>query len=108
MSSRRRNGLEQFFAPRAVAVIGASATAGRPGRMVIENLIANRYAGGIFPVNPRGGDILGFPVCKSIADLPDGVDLGICMLPAAQAVETVRACAARGMTSVVLAAGGFA
>jgi len=108
MPPRRRNGLERFFAPRAVAVIGASATAGRPGRMVIENLVANRYAGGIFPVNPRGGDILGFSVCESVADLPDGVDLGICMLPAAQAVETVRACAAKGMTSVVLAAGGFA
>ncbi len=100
--------LKSFFAPRGVAVVGASATPGRPGRTVIENLQANGFRGGIHPVNPRGGEICGYPVSKSIADLPGGVDMGIVMLPAAQTPQALADCAAAGISSVVLAAGGFA
>ena len=102
------SGLESFFDPKSVAVVGASATPGKPGRTVIENLIANGYAGAIHPVNPRGGDICGQPVSKTIDALPDGVDMGIVMLPAAQTPQAVLDCAAKGMQTVVLAAGGFA
>jgi acetyltransferase len=100
--------MERFFAPRAVAVIGASATAGRPGNTVIENLRANGYAGAIHPVNPRGGRILGLDVCRAVDDLPAGIDQAIVILPAAATPETVRACAARGIGGIVLCAGGFA
>lgn len=100
--------LKSFFDPKSVAVIGASATQGRPGRTVIENMIANGYAGAIHPVNPRGGEICGRLTRKSIQDLPDGVDMGIVMLPAASTPQAVADCAAKGMSSVVLAAGGFA
>jgi len=100
--------LDSFFHPRAVAVIGASATPGRPGRTVIDNLIANGFVGAIHPVNPRGGEICGRAVCKSIADLPGGIDMGIVMLPARATPQAVADCAAKGMKSVVLAAGGFA
>ncbi len=102
------NSLKAFFDPRSVAVIGASATQGRPGRTVIENMIANGYAGAIHPVNPRGGEICGRQAYESIAALPDGVDMGIVMLPAAATPQAVADCAAKGMSSVVLAAGGFA
>jgi len=100
--------LDSFFNPQSVAVIGASATPGKPGRTVIENLIANGFAGAIHPVNPRGGDICGRPVSKSIDTLPDNVDMGIVMLPAAQTPQAVRDCGAKGMKTIVLAAGGFA
>ena len=100
--------LDSFFNPRAVAVVGASAAPGKPGRTVIENLIANEFAGSIHPVNPRGGEICGQPVSTSIEALPDGVDMGIVMLPAAQTPQAVLDCAARGMATIVLAAGGFA
>lgn len=104
----RASSLDGFFSPRGVAVIGASATPGRPGRTVIENLIANGYAGAIHPVNPRGGEICGQPVSPSIDALPDGLDMGIVMLPAGQTPQAVLDCAARGIGTVVLAAGGFA
>ena len=66
--------LDSFFNPRSVAVIGASATPGKPGRTVIENLIANGFSGSIHPVNPRGGDICGQKVSISIEALPDGIE----------------------------------
>lgn len=100
--------LKRFFEPRSVAVIGASATAGRPGRVVIENMRANGYDGDIYPVNPRGGRLLGLKVVKAIDELPRGIDLAIVILPAQATPQAVRDCAARKIGSIVLVAGGFA
>lgn len=100
--------IQKLFSPTSVAVVGASATAGRPGRVAIENMVANGFAGAIHPVNPRGGRILGRSVARSIAELPDGVDLAIVILPAARTVAAVAECAARGIAVAVLIAGGFA
>ena len=100
--------LKRFFEPRSVAVIGASATTGRPGRVVIENMRANGYDGDIYPVNPRGGRLLGLKVAKAIDELPRGIDLAIVILPAQATPQAVRDCAARKIGSIVLVAGGFA
>ena len=100
--------MEKFFAPGSVAVIGASATPGKPGNVVIRNILANGYGGRIYLVNPRGGEIEGLKVHQSIADLPDGIDQAIVTLPARVAPETIRALGAKGIEAVVLAASGFA
>jgi acyl-CoA synthetase (NDP forming) len=100
--------LESFFNPKGIAVIGASGTSGRPGYTVIENMVANGYSGPICPVNPRGGEILGYRVYRSIIELPDGIDMGIVLLPASAAPQVLKDCASKGIKTVVLAAGGFA
>jgi acyl-CoA synthetase (NDP forming) len=97
-----------FFEPKSVAVIGASATPGRPGNDVIRNILANEYRGKIHLVNPKGGEILGLAVLSSIADLPDGVDLAIIILAAKDTPAALRACADKGIRHAVLSAGGFA
>ena len=75
-----KNEFGPFFEPKNVAVIGASATPGRPGNDVIRNILANEYRGEIYLVNPKGGKILGLPVLSSISNLPDGVELAIIIL----------------------------
>ncbi|MDJ0815475.1 MAG: acetate--CoA ligase family protein [Desulfobacterales bacterium] len=101
-------GLRHFFEPQKVAVIGASATPHKAGNDVLKNIQANGYEGSIYPVNPKGGEILGLKVYSSLADLPDGIDLAIVILPAAATPQAIMDCAARGIKAVVLAAGGFA
>ena len=100
--------MEKFFSPRSVAVVGASATPGKPGNVVLRNIRANGFKGAVHLVNPRGGEIEGYPVCRSIAELPDGIDQAVVTLPAAAAPDTVRALGARGIEAIVLAASGFA
>lgn len=102
-----RPGLGTFFAPKDVAIIGASATAGKAGNTVVKNILANGYEGGIYPVNPKGGEILGLPVTSSVADLPEGIDLAIVMTPAKTTVGIVKECADKGIKYFMLAAGGF-
>jgi acetyltransferase len=100
--------MRRFFEPRSVAVVGASASPGKPGNVVIRNIVANGFPGAIHLVNPRGGDIEGIAAHRSIDALPDGIDQAIVTLPAAQAPATIRALDARGIRAIVLAASGFA
>ncbi len=69
---------------------------------------ANEFEGDLYLVNPRGGEILGHKVLRSIQELPDGIDLAIIILPAAATPQAIRDCAAKGIKAIVLAAGGFA
>lgn len=99
--------LGKFFEPRSVVVVGASASAHKPGNDVLRNILANDYAGKIYLVNPKGEEIMGLPVHRSILELPEGIDLGIVILPAGANPQAIRDCAARGIRAIVLAAGGF-
>jgi acyl-CoA synthetase (NDP forming) len=97
-----------FFEPSSVAIVGASATPGKPGHEVIRNILANGYEGSLYLINPKGGVILNIPVESSIADLPDGIDLAIIILPARDTPRALRECCEKGIRHAVLSAGGFA
>jgi len=100
--------LKKFLEPQSVAVIGASATRGKGGNDIIRNIQSNDYRGPLHLVNPRGGEILGFKVFKSISDLPANVDLAVLVLPASATTAALKECAAKGIKAAVLVAGGFA
>ena len=100
--------LEKFFEPKSVAVIGASATPHKAGNDVVQNILANQYQGALYLVNPKGGEILGQKVHHTIQELPDGIDLGIIILPAEANAQAIKECAKKGIKAIVLAAGGFA
>jgi acyl-CoA synthetase (NDP forming) len=100
--------LKPFFEPSRVVVVGASQTPHKPGNDVIQNILANDYQGELYLVNPKGGEILGHKVHRSIQELPDGIDQAIIILPAAATPQTIRDCAAKGIKAIVLAASGFA
>ncbi|MFC1885673.1 acetate--CoA ligase family protein [Thermodesulfobacteriota bacterium] len=102
------HGLDKFFEPKSVAVIGASGTPHKAGNDVVKNILANEYTGKLYLVNPRGGEILGHRVYTSIHDLPDDIDQAIIILPASANPPAIRDCAAKGIKALVLAAGGFA
>lgn len=99
--------LQRFFEPRSVAIVGASATAHKPGNDVIRNILANQYDGKLYLVNPKSREILGMRTYPSIGELPQGIDLAVVILPAGSNPQAVRECAAKGIKAIVLAAGGF-
>lgn len=103
-----RDRFSAYFEPESVAIIGASGTPGKPGNDVIRNILANGFRGRLYLVNPKGGDILGLPVLPAIKSLPDGIDLGIIILPAKETPQALRECVDKGIKHFVLSAGGFA
>ena len=67
--SRARAGLETLFAPKSVAVIGATERLGTVGRTVLWNLIESRFRAKVYAVNPTHSEILGLKAYKGVGDI---------------------------------------
>lgn len=99
--------LTPLFAPRAVAVIGASNDPLKWGGSLLRNLIDGGFAGSIYPVNGRGGTVGGLPAFSSVAELPETPDLALVAVKAAQVNAVVEQCAERGIPAALVVAAGF-
>ncbi len=99
--------IKYLFEPQSIAVIGASADKGKIGNAVVSNIIKYGYKNMILPVNPKGGIIEGITAYKSIADLPEGVDIACITIPAKFVLDSVRECAARGVKYAMVITSGF-
>ena len=108
ITTPRKHSLDALLRPASVAVIGASNDPTRIGGRPIRYLRAAGYAGRVYPVNPRHKDVQGLPAFPHISDVPEAVDLAIVAVPAPSVVETVEACAARGVRVAVIYSAGFA
>ncbi len=101
-------GMDAFFLARGIAVIGASAEPTKIGGRPVHLLRRHGYAGSIYPINPKGGEIQGLPAYARLADTPEAPELALIAVPASQAVQAVQDCAARGVRAVVVLSSGFA
>src|SRR5215831_6742822 len=90
-------GLQSFFTPRCIAVIGASEKAGSIGRTLVWNLISSPFGGTVFPVNPRRPRVLGIKSHPRIGDVPDPVDLAIVATPAPTVPDLIAECVEAGV-----------
>jgi acyl-CoA synthetase (NDP forming) len=99
--------LTPLFAPRAVAVVGASDDPLKWGGSLLLNLIDGGFAGPIYPVNRRGGTLCGLPAFRSVAELPEAPDLALVTLGAAQVNAVVEQCGERGIPVVLVVAAGY-
>jgi acetate---CoA ligase (ADP-forming) len=99
--------LEAFFNPDGVAIIGASSNPDKLSHGVVRNLKRCGYQGAIYPINPKGGELLGLKVYPSILDVPDPVDLAVVMIPAPYVPQALQECGLRGLKAVIVITGGF-
>lgn len=102
-----RHPLEAMFAPRNVAVIGATERPGSMGRIVLWNLLSNPFGGTVFPVNPNHGSVLGIRSYPKVAEIPEQVELAVVTTPAADVPEVISECAAAGVHGVIVISTGF-
>jgi acetyltransferase len=99
------NPFAAFFAPRSVAVVGATESAGSVGRAVLENLAS--FDGRVFPVNPKRSTVLGRPAFPRLAALPETADLAVIVTPAATVPGLIRDCAEAGIRNAIIISAGF-
>ena len=100
-------GLAAFFAPRSVAVIGASADRSRAGGRVLQTLAMAGYPGRVIPVNPNQTQINDLPCHPSILAVPEPVDLVAICVPADRVPDIIRECGQAGVRGAVVFADGF-
>jgi acyl-CoA synthetase (NDP forming) len=100
-------GIQGLFAPKSVAIIGASANPEKIGYAVLNNLLNIGLRGRIYPVNPKYGDILGLKCYKSVLGIPGKADLAIIMTPPDSVPEVVDQLGRKGTRHIVVISGGF-
>ena len=100
--------LDKFFSPRSLAFLGASADHGKWGYRVLSNIVSGGFQGKIYPINPKGGAILGIPVFQSVSDVPEVPDLAIIVVPPPSMIDTIRECVNKGVKAGVVITAGFA
>jgi acetyltransferase len=97
--------LDALFAPRSVALIGASGRAGALGAVVLRNLLRGR-SDALWPVNPKYAEVAGLRAYHSVAELPAAPELAVICTPAASVPRLIAELGARGTrAAVVLSAG---
>ena len=99
--------LAPAFDPESIAIVGASADPAKRGFQILRALGEGGYRGRVYPVNPKGGSILGHQVFPSVRSLPEPVDLAVLCTPGARAPELIRECGERGVAAALVLAVGF-
>jgi acetyltransferase len=99
--------LTPFFAPTGVAILGASLDPNKLGYGLSRNLIQSGYRGAIHFVNLKGDILMGHPVYRRLAEVPDPVDLAVILIPAQAVSQAILECAERGIRAAIVASGGF-
>ncbi len=102
-----RPALDGFFAPRSVAVIGASRDPAKVGGSVLANLRSAGFEGRIIPVNERADVVQGLPAAPSILVADGPIDLAVLAVPAPEVLPALEQCVARGVGAAVVISAGF-
>jgi acetyltransferase len=99
--------LDPIFKPRSVAVVGASATPGTVGSILIHNLLTNPFGGVVYPVNPKRHQVHGVRCYPDLNSLPEIPDLVLIATPAAVVPDLIAQCVACKIPAGIIISAGF-
>jgi acetate---CoA ligase (ADP-forming) len=100
--------LTALFAPRTVAVVGASDDPVKWGNWLGRGALRGERRRTVFLVNRRGGEVLGRPAYRSLGELPEPAELVVVAVPAAAVEPTVEEAIATGARAIVAITAGEA
>ncbi|HEY5911733.1 MAG TPA: bifunctional acetate--CoA ligase family protein/GNAT family N-acetyltransferase [Verrucomicrobiae bacterium] len=102
-----RHPLDSIFAPKSVAVVGATEKVGSVGRTVLWNLMNTPFGGPIYPVNPTRGSVLGIKAYQKLSALPEKPELVVVTTPAATIPAIIGEAADLAIPGAVVISAGF-
>ncbi|GAB6145345.1 acetate--CoA ligase family protein [Desulfocicer niacini] len=99
--------IRQMFEARSIAVVGASADPSKYGFMTLDCIIKGGFEGNIYPINPKGGKILGLNAYPSLLELPEVPDVAVILVPVKIVPGVIREAGQKGVPGVVLTTAGY-
>ena len=99
--------LDHLFAPRSVAVIGASIKPHSVGATVLRNILAGGFKGPVYPVNPKYDSLCGLRTYSGVDALPEAPGLAIICTPAETVPGIVRQLGAAGTRAAIILSAGL-
>lgn len=101
------DGLESLFTPKSVVLIGGSRDPDSMGGTLLRN-VCDSFQGRLYLVHPHVETLAGRRVFKTVAEIPEPIELAIIAVPAAAVELTVEQCLAKRARAIVLITAGFA
>ena len=108
MTSPEFPDLTHFFAPRSVALIGATDDASKYAGRSMQLMLDFGYKGRVYPVNPKYKTVRGLDCYPSVKDLPEAPDHVSVVVPAERVHGVLEECAERGTKFATVLSSGFA
>ncbi len=99
--------LNPLFAPKSVAVFGASDRADSVGQIVFKNMLDSGFQGKLYPVNSKHAEVQGQRSYKSIAEIGDPVELVVIATPPQTVPGIIEECGIHGVKAAVIITAGF-
>ncbi len=100
--------LSRLFNPSAIALIGASDRQDSIGFHTMQNITEySDYSGELYFVNPAKDKIGDKPCYKSVADLPEAVDVALIVIPASGVIEALQQAGNKGIPFAIILTSGF-
>jgi acetyltransferase len=100
-----QSSLSSLFAAKSVAIVGVSSDFHKVGHIVAKNMRSQGFIGRLSFINPKGGEILGKSVLKSVKDLKEPVDVIVFATPAETTLGLLTTASQYTQNFVILAAG---
>lgn len=99
--------LKPLFAPKSVAVFGASDRVDSVGQIVFHNMLQSGYQGALYPINPKHKKIQGVKAFASLARIEEPVELAVIATPASTVPDIIEQCGKHQVRAAVIITAGF-
>jgi len=99
--------LNPLFAPRSVAVFGASDRPDSVGQIVFQNMLQCGFKGKLYPINAKNTEIQGQRAYKSIGEISEPVELVVVATPPADRSGILEECGLQGVKAAIIITAGF-
>ncbi|MCC6224574.1 MAG: acetate--CoA ligase family protein [Thermoleophilia bacterium] len=99
--------LRALFEPGSVAVLGASADPFKWGHWLARGALKGAHRRPVYLVNRGGGEILGERALRTLADVPEPVELVVLAVPASGFEEAIDHALAAGAKAIVAISAGL-
>lgn len=99
--------LNTLFAPKSIAMFGASDRQDSVGQVVFKNLLEGGFTGPIYALNPKHSTVQGQRAFADLGKIGQPVDLAIVATPANTIPEIVESCGEYRVKTMILLSAGF-
>ena len=100
-------GVEFFFNPRSVAIVGASNNPAKLSNIIIKSIDEAGFSGRVYPVNPAHTEVLGRRCHPHLGAIKDRIDVAIFAIPARRVVEELKRADGLTIKGAIVISGGF-
>ncbi len=101
------NPLDEVFNTKSIAVVGASQNPEKTGHIILKNIKEGGFSGKIYPINPKGEEILGIKCYPSLAEVVGRVDVAVIVVPAKFVPGVMEEAGKKKVKGAVVISGGF-